>query len=250
MVAENPSLPLHRRAWLLKAAVFLAFCVALVWFLRETPTGNLFLSDAGRKELVASLDARVKSAGIFGPILFVIAYTIGTLALPATPFTVAGAFIFGKWFGFLLNFAADIASASIAFLLGRYLLRDFARHFLTGKLADLDRRLGVHGFTVVLYLRLLWFPFIVLNYAAGATRIRFRDFFWGTFLGIIPGAFVFTYFFGSLKEIIASVSGWRDIFQFDVIFPMVLLVGSFFVPFVLKRLGKSKAVPMPDDVPL
>jgi uncharacterized membrane protein YdjX (TVP38/TMEM64 family) len=104
----------------------------------------------------------------------------------------------------------------------------------------LDRKAAYEGFSVIFYLRIFWFPFIVLNYAAGATRIRFRDYFLGTVLGILPAVFIFTYFVGAMKEVLATYRRPEDLLTFDLIFPVLLLVFSFFIPTLLKRIRKGR----------
>ncbi|HSL91413.1 MAG TPA: VTT domain-containing protein, partial [Candidatus Limnocylindrales bacterium] len=166
-------------------------------------------------------------------------------AFPATPFTAAGALIFGKYLGTVCNVIGALAGASASFLLGRYLLRDFAAQFLRGKLADLDRKAEEHGFPIIFYLRIFWFPFIVLNYGAGATRIRFADYFWGTFLGILPAVAIVSFFFGNLREIVAIIRGPADLLQADILVPAGLLALSFLLPGIVKRIRKNHSAGEP-----
>jgi uncharacterized membrane protein YdjX (TVP38/TMEM64 family) len=231
---------------LLKIAIFLLLAGIAGYVLFLTPIGGLFLSPGGRKELVARIDHLVRSAGMLAPAVFVLLYAIGVLALPATPFTAAGALIFGKYLGSVCSVVGAVAGASASFLLGRYLLRDFAEQFLRGKLADLDRKAEAHGFSIIFYLRIFWFPFIVLNYGAGATRIRFADYFWGTFLGIFPAIAITSFFFGNLLEIVATFRGPADLLQADILVPAGLLVLSFLLPGILKRIRRERgAAPLP-----
>ena len=225
---------------LLKIAIFLLFAGIAGYVLFLTPVGGLFLSPGGRKEMVSRIDHLVRSAGMFAPAVFVLLYAIGVLALPATPFTAAGALIFGKYLGTVCNVIGALAGASASFLLGRYLLRDFAEQFLRGKLADLDRKAEEHGFSIIFYLRIFWFPFIVLNYGAGATRIRFADYFWGTFLGTLPAIAIVSFFFGNLREIVATFRGPADLLQADILVPAALLALSFLLPGIVKRIRKGR----------
>lgn len=219
---------------------FLAVAGTVAGIVAFTPAGNRLLTQAGRQEIVGWIDGLVASAGPFGPAAFVLIYALGVLGLPATPLNAAGAFIFGKATGTLCNVAGATLGASASFFLGRFFLREFARGFLTGKLGELDRKAERHGFAIVFYLRILWFPFIVLNYGAGATRIRFKDFFWGTFLGSMPAIVIASYFFGSLKDIIASYRGPADLFQLDILFPLALLGFSFLLPGIVRRIRGEK----------
>ncbi|MGB7631150.1 MAG: VTT domain-containing protein [Candidatus Deferrimicrobium sp.] len=229
-----------RRRNVLKFGAFLLFLAGITYLMLFTPTGALFRTAEGRRALVVGLDALVQSAGPLGPVLFIFVYTLGVLFLPATPFTIAGAIIFGKFYGMLYNLAADSLGAAISFYLGRYFLHGVARGFLETRMPWLDRKAAEDGFSVIFYLRIFWFPFIVLNYAAGATRIRFRDYLLGTVLGLLPPVFIFTYFVGAMKEVLATYRQPADLLTFDVLFPVLLLVFSFFLPTLLKRLRKGR----------
>ena len=230
----------HRKSNILKLAAFLLLLAAITYVMLLTPTGALFRTAEGRSAMVRSLDALVQSAGPLGPVVFVLIYTIGVLFLPATPFTIAGAVIFGKFYGMLYNLVGDALGASISFFLGRYFLHGIARGFLETRMPWLDRKATEEGFSVIFYLRIFWFPFIVLNYAAGATRIRFRDYLLGTVLGLLPPVFIFTYFVGSMKEVLATYRRPADLLTFDLLFPVLLLIFSFFLPALLKRLRKGR----------
>jgi uncharacterized membrane protein YdjX (TVP38/TMEM64 family) len=238
------------RTSLIKVAAFLAFTGAVVYLLASTPAGGLVTTSAGRKELVDRIDQFVRAAGIFGPAVFVLIYGIGVLALPATPFSIAGALIFGKFLGSACNVLGCTLGAALSFVLGRYFLRDLARGLLTGRLAELDRKSEEHGFSVVFYLRIFLFPFIVLNYAAGATRIRFADYLWGTFLGVLPAVTITSFFFGNLREIAATYRGPADLLQADILVPATLLALTFLIPGIVKRFRKERvAAASPSDGP-
>jgi uncharacterized membrane protein YdjX (TVP38/TMEM64 family) len=225
-----------KRGKTIKFLAFLAFAGTVAYLILFTPLRDQFLSPEGRKELVGRINLLVRSAGPFGPALFVLIYALGVLGLPATPFNAAGAFIFGKVTGTICNVLGATLGASLSFVLARYFLRDFAQGFLIGKLGVLDRKGEKHGFSIVFYLRILWFPFIVLNYGAGATRIRFGDYFWATFLGTLPSIVIASYFFGSLRDIVATYRGPGDLLQFDVLFPAALLGFSFLIPGFVRRI--------------
>jgi len=225
-----------KRTSVLKVLFFFSFAGTAAYLLFFTAPGNQFFTPEGRKELVGRIDLLVRAAGPFGPLFFILIYALGVLALPATPFNAAGAFILGKVTGTLCNVVGATLGASLSFLIGRYLLRDFAKRLLVGRLAELDRKAEKHGFSIVFYLRLVLFPFIVLNYGAGVTRIRFGDYFWATFLGTTPAIVIVSYFFGSLKEILATYREPADLLRFDVLVPAALLGFSLFLPAIVRRI--------------
>jgi uncharacterized membrane protein YdjX (TVP38/TMEM64 family) len=233
----------------LKLVAFLLLVAAAAYLLFLTPAGSMFRTHEGRRALIGKLDFLVQSAGPLGPALFIVVYTLGVLFLPATPFTIAGAVIFGKFHGMLYNLAADTLGASISFYLGRYFLHGIARGFLETRMPWLDRKAVEDGFSVIFYLRIFWFPFIVLNYAAGATRIRFRDYLLGTVLGLLPPVFIFTYFVGAMRDVLARYQRPTDLLTFDLIFPVLLLVFSFFLPTLIKRIRKGRGLLPPAGQP-
>lgn len=225
---------------IIKFLAFLLLAGASAYVLLFTPTGELFRTHEGRKLLVDRLDEVVRRAGPLGPAVFIAIYSLGTLFAPATPFTIAGAVIFGKWYGMVYNLAGDVLGACFAFFLGRYFLHGIARNFLESRLPWLDRKAVEEGFSVIFYLRIFWFPFIVLNYASGATRIRFRDYLLGTTLGLLPPVFIATYFIGAMKEVLAAYRRPADLLTAHTLVPVALLIASFFIPAAVKRLRKER----------
>lgn len=142
----------------------------------------------------------------WAPLAFVPFYALGTaLGLPGTIPTLAGGAIFGVVRGTLFNWIGANIGAVLAFLIARYLGRDVVARFLKGRAADLDERIGDHGFRTMLYLRLIpLVPFNALNFGAGLSRISLRDYVLGSAIGMFPGTLVYTYFADALIRGTAS----------------------------------------------
>jgi uncharacterized membrane protein YdjX (TVP38/TMEM64 family) len=182
-----------------------------------------------------SLNTYLTAAGPFAPLLFILSYAFGVcLFLPATLFTGIGAVLFGTFFGFLYNLTGAMLGASAAFFIGRYLGRDFASSLIGDCLEKYDQKIAANGFAVTLYLRLLFFPFTPLNFGMALTQISFGQYFWGTFLGIIAGGFVMTFFFATLTEVWSS-GQWEMLWGWKSLFSLFLFVGSFFIPKAVKH---------------
>ena len=92
-----------------------------------------------------------------------------------------------------------------------------------------------NGFATVLYLRLVYFPFTPMNFGMGLTRVSFRDYFFGTGLGILVGTFIFTFFVGTVKDVWAS-GNWGELISFKVGFSVALFIFSLFIPTIIKRI--------------
>jgi uncharacterized membrane protein YdjX (TVP38/TMEM64 family) len=171
--------------------------------------------------------------------VFILVYTAGIcFFVPGTLLTALGAAIFGAYWGFLYVWIGAMAGATAAFWTGRTLGRDFASSLIGDRLKKYDDVLERNGFATVLYLRLIYFPFTVMNFGMGLTKVRFRDYFSGTGLGIIVGTFIFTFFVGTLKEVWAS-GNWKQLFSFRFFFSVGLFVFSLFIPKIVRKLKRE-----------
>ena len=228
MTISTPS-----RKGLGKAMVFALFLATAIWLFRYT----------GLKELIApaQIENFVLRSGPWGPLVFILVYALGIcLFLPATLFTGIGAVLFGTLQGFVYNEIGAMIGASVAFFIGRYLGRDFAASLVGDRLKKYDDKIAANGFRTTLYLRLLFFPFTPLNFGMGLTKVTFREYFFGTFFGIIAGGFVLTFFFATLAEVWKS-GDWWQLLSWKTLLSVTLFVASFFIPKVVQKLRPNDA---------
>jgi uncharacterized membrane protein YdjX (TVP38/TMEM64 family) len=106
------------------------------------------------------------------------------------------------------------------------------------RLRRYDDAIERNGFATVLYLRLVYFPFTAMNFGMGLTKVRFRDYFWGTGLGIVVGTFIFTFFVGTLREVWAG-GNWGNLLSFKVFFSIGLFIFSLFIPKIINKFKKD-----------
>lgn len=217
-----------RSKTLIKAGVFVVFIIAAILLVRFTPIKGYLAPKA--------LGNLVDAAGAWAPPLFIFIYSAGVcLFLPGTLLTGLGAAIFGPYWGFVYVWVGAMIGAGAAFWIGRTLGRDFAASLIGDKLKKYDDAIERNGFATTLYLRLVYFPFTPMNFGMGLTKVRFKDYFFGTGLGIIVGTFLFTFFFGTLKDVWVS-GDWGQMISFKVFFSLALFVFSFFIPKIVKRI--------------
>jgi uncharacterized membrane protein YdjX (TVP38/TMEM64 family) len=213
---------------LLKAVVLVLFLLVAVYVVRFTPVKDYLTAE--------TLGRLLDKAGIWAPVAFILIYAVGVcLFVPGTLITAIGAAIFGPYWGFLYVWVGAMIGASTAFFVGRSLGREFAASLVGDRLGKYDEAIERNGFATVLYLRLVYFPFTPMNFGMGLTRVRFRDYFFGTGLGIIVGTFIFTFFVGTVKQVWVS-GDWGDLLSFKVFFSVALFVFSFFIPKLITRL--------------
>jgi len=222
----------NRKGATIKAFLFIAFIIFAIYIVRFTPIKEFFTQ--------AALSNFLETAGIWAPLFFIFVYAVGVcLFVPGTLLTALGAAIFGPYWGFLYVWIGAMAGASAAFWIGRTLGREFAASVIGDRLRKYDNAIERNGFATVLYLRLVYFPFTPMNFGMGLTKVRFRDYFFGTGSGIIVGTFIFTFFIGTLKEIWVS-GNWGQFLSLKVFFSIGLFIFSLFIPRIIKKLKKEK----------
>lgn len=213
---------------LFKAVIFVLFIAGALITVRFTPL----------KDLVSAqrIGDFLESAGFWAPLAFIVIYAGGVcLFLPGTLLTAIGAAAFGPYWGFVWVWIGAMIGASLAFVIGRYLGRDFAASLIGDRLQKYDEAIARNGFATVLYLRLIYFPFTPMNFGMGLTKVRFADYVAGTALGILVGTFVFTFFIGTVKEVWAS-GQWGELLSWKVAFSLALFVLSFGIPKIVNKI--------------
>ena len=122
----------------------------------------------------------VNGLGVWGPLVFIAGYAVAVVAfVPASLLTLAAGAIFGVAKGTAYVFVAATIGSSLAFLVSRYVARQAVERKLEGNtsFAAIDKAVGEQGRKIVFLLRMSpVFPFNLLNYALGLTRVSFTDY--------------------------------------------------------------------------
>lgn len=169
---------------------------------------------------ITQFAAWVESLGVWGPIAFMVGYAVAAVAfVPGSLLTPAAGVIFGLARGTLYVAIGASTGAALAFLVSRYLARGWVEKRLEGnqRFAAIDRAVGKQGLKIVTLLRLSpIFPFNLLNYGLGLTRVRFIDYLIAC-LGMLPGTFLYVYYGKAVGDLAALATagaqqekGWRD----------------------------------------
>jgi uncharacterized membrane protein YdjX (TVP38/TMEM64 family) len=146
---------------------------------------------------------RIRGLGPLAPVAFIAIYIAAcVLFLPGSILTIGAGVIFGVVRGTVYVSIAATLGATAAFLVGRYFARDWVARKIEGnpKFKAIDEAVGREGWKIVLLTRLSpVFPFNLLNYAYGLTRVKLRDYVLASWAGMIPGTILYVY--------IGSISG-------------------------------------------
>ncbi|XWK86224.1 MAG: TVP38/TMEM64 family protein [Phormidium sp.] len=159
------------------------------------------------QEIVNNALTWIEQLGPWGAIAFILIYNLATvLFIPGSLLTLGGGVIFGVFWGSIYVFIAATLGATFAFLIGRYLTRDWVAKKIAdnSKFQAIDNAVAKEGFKIVLLTRLSpVFPFTLLNYALGITKVSLKDYILGS-IGMIPGTIMYVYI-GSLAGNIAMI---------------------------------------------
>jgi uncharacterized membrane protein YdjX (TVP38/TMEM64 family) len=169
---------------LLKIVIGLVGLALLVTVGREVPA------------LLPPFTEWVASLGAWGPLAFIAGYSIAPVIFaPAFLLTIAAGAIFGFVKGVIYVMIGATIGATLAFLTGRYLARQFVEGLLTRdrRLLLIDRAVERHGFRLVALLRMSpAVPFVLLNYALGLSRVRLVDYVAAS-IGMLPVVAMYVY---------------------------------------------------------
>jgi uncharacterized membrane protein YdjX (TVP38/TMEM64 family) len=184
----------YRTAALFAGAV--ALLVGLSWLL---PVG----------EWTVALAERLRGGGVTTVLIFVAVYVAATVALvPGSLLTMAAGFAYGPVGGLLVASPASVLAATVAFLLGRTVFRDWTRKAIAESpwARALDRAMSRNSFKLILLLRLSpAIPFNLLNYALGLSDVTLGRYVLASFIGMLPGAWLYVYL-GSLATTAAGLT--------------------------------------------
>ncbi len=174
----------------------------------------------------------IASCGLWGPLVYLLILTIApSFFLPALPIIVAGGILFGPWGGVAYSILGASAGSSLAFLVSRYLARDWVAAKISGsKLAHLDDLVARHGWKIVILTRLIFvLPFFLLNYAFGLTRVRFLPYTLATLFGLLPSIIAIVLVSSNLLDLLrGQISRW-------FLLGILLLAVVSLVPVIYRR---------------
>ncbi len=143
------------------------------------------------------LEDWLEGLGLWAPLAFAAIYVVAAvLFVPGGALTILAGVLFGLLWGVVTVSLASTTAAAVAFLIGRYLARDAVRAQAEQypKFGAVDRAIGEGGWKIVLMLRLVpLFPFSTGNYLLGLTPVRFWGYVLASWIGMLPGTFVFIY---------------------------------------------------------
>ncbi len=158
--------------------------------------------------------AWMQGAGTAGALAYIALYAVSTvLMLPGSILTLGAGFVYGPVGGFVVVTLGANLGAAAAFLLGRTLMRSTVEGWVEGRprFAALDKAMGDEGLKLVTLIRLSpIFPFNLINYGLGLTRLTLWEYVLGGVIGMAPGIALFVYLGSTVSEVGQLLSGGGD----------------------------------------
>ena len=187
-----------------------------------------------------ALEAWINDAGVLAPIVFILIYALATvLFLPGSVITLAGGALFGPVLGSFLNLTGATLGAALAFLITRYLASDWIADKAGGRVKQLINGVEGEGWRFVAFVRLVpLFPFNLLNYALGLTKIRFLHYLIATYVFMLPGAIAYTYLGYVGRE---AIGGGEGLIQ-KVLIAFALLAVVAFLPRIIGNIRRGPTI--------
>jgi uncharacterized membrane protein YdjX (TVP38/TMEM64 family) len=187
--------------------------------------GTYFL---GIAQHLSALQPWIKSWGIWAPGIYLLVYIgIVIASIPATPFGIVAGIIFGSTLGITLIIIGASLGSALTFLIARYFARNAVSKWMEHNLRfqRLDRLIETHGTIIVIITRLVpLFPFNILNYGFGLTKIPFKTYIIWSTIGMIPGTVVFV---GGSDAIYQSLTTGAIPWELTIfILSMILLISG------------------------
>ncbi|MBM4273939.1 MAG: TVP38/TMEM64 family protein [Deltaproteobacteria bacterium] len=222
----------------LRPFIFLGLLVAIIILLKVFNVQQYLEKERLRQTIAAY--------GVWGPLIYLIIWTLAPpLFLPGLPITVAGGVLFGPFWGVVYTIFGATGGATLAFLVARYLARDWVEAKIANtRLETLDDRVARQGWKIVAFTRLIpIFPFFILNYAFGITRISLRAYVVTTFFGMMPATVAYVYFSSNILDLLQG----RVSKEFLLGAALVALVSL--IPWIYKKFKARKGESLdPSDI--
>ncbi len=170
--------------------------------------------------------------GVIAPLVYIAFFTLApALMLPGLPISMAGATVFGPFWGVVYTIIGATLGACVAFLIARYGARGWVERRLVGSRWNrLYAETELNGWKAVAFTRLIpLFPFNLLNFAFGLTKISFFQYAVATFLFMLPGTIAFITFSSSLLGLV------KGQISAEFFIGLLLIAGVSMIPRITRR---------------
>jgi len=209
------------------------FVVSVIWYFVKCQCINFAALTP------AAIRDYIQSFGQFAVTIYIAAYTLNTISIvpPIAILSLTAGLAFGKVWGAVYLMTGAMLGTTATFFISRIFGRGLVERFLKGKFKALDDGLAKKGFLTVLFFRIVpILPYEVLNYVCGLSKMKFKDYFLATFLGLIPGVIISAFFGGT----IGNIKSLKDLFSIELVIALGLLGLLIIIPVIYQYIKRKK----------
>jgi len=191
----------ERRKAIVRLIVLASILVVLFFAMKFLPV----------REWLRNFNYWVGQMGVAGIFIFIAVYAVATVSLaPGSILTIGAGFAFGLWKGFLAVSAGATLGAALAFLVARFIARGKVEAIAqrNQKFRQIDNAIGKQGPKLIFLLRLSpVIPFNLSNYFYGLTAVKFWPYVLASWIGMMPGTFLYVYIGVASKVAVSAAAG-------------------------------------------
>ncbi len=157
-----------------------------------------------------------------------------------SPVVLSAGFIFGKWLGLLLAISSLSIGATLLYIFGNYFFKDIIKEKFWNKFKNLEAKFKKNEFIFFLIYRFVGgIPFQIANLLPILFKVRIENYFFGTFIGIIPQAFIITSLGSGIEKIIKNNDSVPNVFELltssEIYLPILGFIFLIILTFIIKK---------------
>ena len=168
---------------------------------------GVYASGLHEQITVESVREWVASAGVLGPVLFVLLFSLEGVGVPGLIFMLTAIVVWPPWFAFLMNWLGALAAGIVGFGYARYVGRDWVAEHLPDRIRRFEAAVMQRSIRTVIVIRLLFFLAPPAHWALGLSPVSFRDFMIGSAVGFVPAMLLFSLVGAPVFEWVRQDSG-------------------------------------------
>ncbi len=195
------------------------------------------------KQYVIDVLEWTKSLGVWGPVVVAAFYIVAcVLMLPGSVITLGAGFLFGVLRGTIIVSIGSTLGACAAFIVGRSFARKWVEQKVSKhqKFSAIDEVVGKQGFKIVLLTRLSpIFPFNLLNYAYGLTKVPLKEYTLASWIGMLPGTIMYVFFGSAARSLTDVATGQIQPGPAQQVFFWVGLAATVIVVVLVTRIARK-----------
>jgi len=230
-----------KKAKIILGLFYLIVITSFVYFLLS----QFSLEDIGSIKVIQSNTEKlneIKSNNLFYMAILFFIFTVLWVSLLGfgSPIILIGGFIFGKWLGTLLITLSLSVGALCLYLLGKYFFYEFLKKSLLNRFEKFEKMFSKNHLIIMIFFRFIGFvPFFIANLLPVIFNINSRNYFLGTFIGILPSVFIISSLGSGLNKALYKFETFPSIFSLmtlpEIYYPISGFVAVMIVSIIYKK---------------